>query len=215
VTPNTGARLRVRRPRRQPHRRWAAVAAPAASERKARLIRPPRGSRQAAAFPDPRDTRVALLAGLATHIPPPERLAGYCRNMQHWQAIPVAIGGVVVVGFLDEDRIIVGSHSGVGVFDVHTGARIQRTHDENYNWYQGDPTGLQNRGLGRVPSAGILTGRRCLRIRDIASRLSGDPAKHKGTATASGTSIGAVRTELTAHPVPSGRVSARQETGSR
>ncbi|HEY2076461.1 MAG TPA: hypothetical protein VGH53_08995 [Streptosporangiaceae bacterium] len=41
--------------------------------------------------------------------------------MQQWRAIPVAIGGVAAVGFMDEDRVIVGSHSGVGVFDVHTG----------------------------------------------------------------------------------------------
>ena len=33
---------------------------------------------------------------------------------------------------MDQDRIIVGSHSGVSVFDVHTGARIERTYDENY-----------------------------------------------------------------------------------
>ena len=70
--------------------------------------------------------------------------------MQHWQAIPVAIGGVVAVGFLDEDRIIVGSHSGVGVFDVHTGARIERTHDENYNWYQGDPPSIKRPSVGGV-----------------------------------------------------------------
>jgi hypothetical protein len=62
-------------------------------------------------------------SSVSAAIPPPQRLADYCRRMQHWQAIPVAIGGVAAVGFLDEDRIIVGSHSGVGVFDVHTGAK--------------------------------------------------------------------------------------------
>jgi hypothetical protein len=67
--------------------------------------------------------------------------------MQPWRAIPVAIGGVVAVGFLDEDRVIVGSHSGVGVFDVHTGERIERTHDEDYNWYQGDPLSSDIRQL--------------------------------------------------------------------
>jgi hypothetical protein len=51
---------------------------------------------------------------------------------------PVAIGGVVAVGFMDENRVIVGSHSGLGVFDVHTGERIEWTHGEDYNWYQGD-----------------------------------------------------------------------------
>jgi hypothetical protein len=59
--------------------------------------------------------------------------------MQEWTAIPVAIGGVVAVGFLDEDQVIVGSHSGTGVFDVHTGARTGRTYDERYDWYQSDP----------------------------------------------------------------------------
>jgi len=64
-----------------------------------------------------------------------------------WRAISVAIGGVVAVGFINEDRAIVGSHSGVGVFDVHTGQRIERTSDEDYNWYQGDPPFI------RYPSA--------------------------------------------------------------
>jgi len=64
-----------------------------------------------------------------------------------WHAIPVAIGGVLAVGFIDEDRVIVGSHSGVGVFDVRSGERIERTHDEDYNWHQGDPP------IIRCPSA--------------------------------------------------------------
>ena len=59
--------------------------------------------------------------------------------MQQWRAIPVAAGGVVAAGFLDEDRVIVGSHSGTGVFDVHTGERAERTYDEGHDWYQGDP----------------------------------------------------------------------------
>jgi hypothetical protein len=36
--------------------------------------------------------------------------------MQQWRAIPVAIGGVVAVGFMDEDRVIVASHNGVFVY---------------------------------------------------------------------------------------------------
>jgi hypothetical protein len=39
--------------------------------------------------------------------------AGHRRSVQQWRAIPVAIGGVVAVGFMDEDRVIVGSHSGL------------------------------------------------------------------------------------------------------
>jgi hypothetical protein len=93
----------------------------------------------------------------------PESLAGYRRCMQRWQAILVGIGGVVAVGFLDEDRIIVGSHSGVGVFDVHTGARIERTYDDdgNYNWYQGDPPSIRRpsaKGVRLIRAAGLWGG---------------------------------------------------------
>jgi hypothetical protein len=81
--------------------------------------------------------------------------------MQQWQANPVPVGGVVAVGFLDEDRIIVGSHSGVGVFDVHTGDRIERTHDEDYNWYQGDPPFIRHpssQGVRLIRAAGLWGG---------------------------------------------------------
>lgn len=63
--------------------------------------------------------------------------------MQAWRAIPVAIGGVVAIGFVDEDRVVVGSQSGVGVFDVQTGERVDRMHDEDYNWYQGDSPAIR------------------------------------------------------------------------
>ena len=92
------------------------------------------------------------------HMPPAHRTAGYRRGMRR-QAIPAPVGGVVAVGFLDEDRIIVGSHSGVGVFDVHTGARIERTYDENYNWYQGDPPYIRRpsaaQGVRLIRAAGL------------------------------------------------------------
>jgi hypothetical protein len=81
--------------------------------------------------------------------------------MQHWQTIPVAIGGVVAVGFLDENRIIVGSHSRVAVFDVHTGARIERTYDENYHRYQGDPPSIRRHsgdGMRLIRAAGLWGG---------------------------------------------------------
>jgi hypothetical protein len=73
----------------------------------------------------------------------------------------VAIGGVVAVGFLDEDRVIVGSHSGTGVFYVHTGERIERTCDEGYDWYQGDPPFiryLSARGVRLIRAAGLWGG---------------------------------------------------------
>ena len=93
-------------------------------------------------------------------MPPAHRTAGYRRGMRR-QAIPAPVGGVVAVGFLDEDRIIVGSHSGVGVFDVHTGARIERTYDENYNWYQGDPPYIRRpsaQGVRLIRAAGLWGG---------------------------------------------------------
>lgn len=81
--------------------------------------------------------------------------------MQRWHAIPVAVGGVVAVGFLDEDRLIVGSHSGVGVLAVHTGERTERTYDESYNWYQDDPPSIRYPsadGVRLVRAAGLWGG---------------------------------------------------------
>lgn len=86
---------------------------------------------------------------------------GYRRGMQQWRAIPVAIGGVVAVGFIDENQVIVGSHNGLGVFDVHTGARIERTHDEDYAWYQGDPPLIRyqsGEGVRLIRAAGLWGG---------------------------------------------------------
>jgi hypothetical protein len=83
-------------------------------------------------------------------------------QMQQWRAIPVAIGGLVAVGFMDEDRVIVGSHSGVGVFDVHTGARVERVYDEAYNWYQSDPPFIRYPsadGVRLIRAAGLWAGR--------------------------------------------------------
>jgi hypothetical protein len=83
--------------------------------------------------------------------------------MQQWRAISIAIGGVVAVGFIDEDRGIVGSHSGIGGFDVHTGERVERTHDEDYNWYQGDPPFIRYptaEGVRLIRAAGLWGGDR-------------------------------------------------------
>lgn len=81
--------------------------------------------------------------------------------MGQWQVIPVAVGGVVAVGFIDEERIIVGSHSGVGVFEIQTGERVGRTHDEHYGWYQGDPPRIRYptpEGVRLVRAAGLWGG---------------------------------------------------------
>lgn len=85
----------------------------------------------------------------------------YSRGMQRWHAIPVAAGGVAAVGFPDEDRVIAGSHSGTGVFDVHTGKRTGRTCDEGYDWYQGDPPFIRYpsaEGVRLIRAAGLWGG---------------------------------------------------------
>jgi len=81
--------------------------------------------------------------------------------MRQWQVIPVAVGGVVAVGFIDEERIIVGSHSGVGLFEIQSGERVERTHDEHYGWYQGDPPWIRYptpEGVRLVRAAGLWGG---------------------------------------------------------
>jgi hypothetical protein len=78
-----------------------------------------------------------------------------------WRAIPVAIGGVLALGFMDEDRAIVGSHTGVGVFDVRTGERIERTYDNDYAWYQSDPPFIKYpsaEGVRLIRAAGLWGG---------------------------------------------------------
>jgi hypothetical protein len=67
--------------------------------------------------------------------------------VQAWgPVVSIAVGGLVAVGFLDEERVIVGSHSGVGVFDASTGTRLERMPADDYSWYQGDPPFIRRPG---------------------------------------------------------------------
>ena len=62
--------------------------------------------------------------------------------MTPWGTIrAIPIGGLVAVGFLDESRVMVGSHSGLGVFDVETGTLLDRVGDScgDYDWFQESP----------------------------------------------------------------------------
>jgi hypothetical protein len=62
---------------------------------------------------------------------------------------------------MNEDRVIVGSHSGIGVFDARTGERVERTLDESYNWYQGDPPFIRYptaEGVRLIRAAGLWGG---------------------------------------------------------
>ena len=87
--------------------------------------------------------------------------AGYSRSVQKWRAVSVPVGGALAVGFLSESRVVLGSHSGVGVFDANTGERTQRIYDENYGWYQSDPPSIRHAsadGVHLVRAAGLWGG---------------------------------------------------------
>ena len=84
--------------------------------------------------------------------------------MARWGPVqPIMVGGLLAVGFLDEDRVIVGSHNGIGVLDAGSGARIDRVGDPHgdYAWYQESPPSAvyaDDDGEHRVPVAGLWGG---------------------------------------------------------
>lgn len=84
--------------------------------------------------------------------------------MSDWRPGPVlAIGGVVAVAFDGEGVIAVGSHSGLGVFDVRTGEMLERVpdNDGNYTWHQADPPSIRrasSHGVRLLPSSGLWGG---------------------------------------------------------
>jgi hypothetical protein len=52
-----------------------------------------------------------------------------------WRPVTwTAVGGIVAVGIPDERRVVVGSHSGVEVFDATTGERLARVSSDGYAW---------------------------------------------------------------------------------
>jgi hypothetical protein len=85
--------------------------------------------------------------------------------MARWGPVrPVVVGGLVAVGFLDEQRVIVGSHSGIGVIDAGSGDRIDRVPDPDgsYEWFSEPPPSATYVGSDRtytVPIAGLWGGR--------------------------------------------------------
>jgi hypothetical protein len=84
--------------------------------------------------------------------------------MAGWKPIrSIAVGGLVAVGFLDEHRIVVGSHSGLGIFDADSGARLDRVEDPDgkYAWFrESPPTAVLTDGDGAhlVAVAGLWGG---------------------------------------------------------
>ena len=107
--------------------------------------------------------------------------------MTDWSSIKaIPVGGLVAVGFLDEHRVVVGSHSGLGVFDSATGALLDRVEDPggDYAWFKDSPPTALYTGDDEqhsVPVAGLWGGTissttddgwTC-RIEDAGARLSG------------------------------------------
>jgi hypothetical protein len=88
----------------------------------------------------------------------------YSPVMAHWEPIrPISVGGLVAVGFLDEYRIVIGSHSGLGVLDARDGTLLARVEDPDgdYNWLRGSPPmGAYTDGEGEhlVEVAGVWGG---------------------------------------------------------
>jgi len=75
----------------------------------------------------------------------------------------VAIGGLVAVGFIDEQRVIVGSHSGLGIIDAPSGTSVERVSDVagSYEWFSETPpsaTWVDLEGVQTVPVAGLWGG---------------------------------------------------------
>lgn len=53
--------------------------------------------------------------------------------MSEWGSIRVIpVGGLVAMGFLDERRVVVGSHCGLGVFEAATGTVLDRVADRRW-----------------------------------------------------------------------------------
>src|SRR4051812_11689368 len=79
--------------------------------------------------------------------------------MMQWGSIrSLGVGGLVAVGFLDERRVVVGSHSGLGIVEAGTGVVLDRIADPDgmYGWYRESPPAavyVDSEGEHRVPVA--------------------------------------------------------------
>lgn len=84
--------------------------------------------------------------------------------MTDWGSIrAIPVGGLVAVGFVGEDRVIVGSHSGLGVFHAATGVVLGRVADPrgDYDWFrESPPTAVyaDDDGQHSVPICGLWGG---------------------------------------------------------
>lgn len=97
--------------------------------------------------------------------------------MTDWSSIrAIPVGGLVVVGFVDEQRVVVGSHSGLRVFDATTGAMLDQVGDPtgDYAWFQESPPTALYAGATAGRTASRWLG--CLAARFQARRTTAGPA---------------------------------------
>lgn len=76
---------------------------------------------------------------------------------------PITIGGLVAVGFVDEQRVVVGSHSGLDIIDAPSGTMVVRISEVagSCEWFSETPpsaTWLDLEGVHTVPLAGLWGG---------------------------------------------------------
>jgi hypothetical protein len=76
---------------------------------------------------------------------------------------PITIGGLVAVGFVDEQRVVVGSHSGLDIIDAPSGTMVVRISEVagSCEWCSETPpsaTWLDLEGVHTVPLAGLWGG---------------------------------------------------------
>jgi hypothetical protein len=80
-----------------------------------------------------------------------------------WRPVTwTAVGGIVAVGIPDERRVVVGSHSGVEVFDATTGERLARVSSDGYAWLNEDRLAIRlpgpRGGIELIASMGLHGG---------------------------------------------------------
>src|SRR3954468_7538085 len=92
--------------------------------------------------------------------------------MMQWGSVrSLGVGGLVAVGFLDARRVVVGSHSGLGIVEAGTGVVLDRIADPDgiYGWYRESPPAavyVDSEGKHRLPVVGLWGGALRISTRD-------------------------------------------------
>lgn len=84
-------------------------------------------------------------------------------GVDEWQiAWRAGVGGILAVGLPGDGTVVVGSHSGVGVFDAVAGDRLLRVRDDGYTWWDEERAAIlvqgPDRAIESVPAMGLWGG---------------------------------------------------------